>query len=215
MELNADWFDDQLEEMGQTVHWRRAFMCPCRNVDSGSALPSCPTCRGLGWLWDDGIECFVAPTSMKVAREFAAFGTWESGDVVLTLPGASPIYAAGEKDRIIMRDSSEPFSLMLTRGEQDRLTFPILHIDRIFYLAPPEAAPIIVPAPDWSGDGTLLWDGAAAAPPAGAQYSVSGRKQPEYYLFTDLPQDRAHFGGARLPRRVQARRFDLFGRTGG
>jgi len=217
MQLNSEWFNDQIAEMGQEVLWRRAFACPCRDPHSGAAVQGCPACAALGWFWDDGIVCLSGMASMRVAREFAAFGAWESGDVVLTLPSNSAIYAAGEKDRIVMRDSSEPFTLLLTRGTLDRMRFPLLQIDRIFYLTPPEPTPVTVPAPPVGPDGTLLWDDVdpAVAPPAGSQYAVSGRKRPEFYLFTDLPQDRAHFGGAALPRRVQARRFDLFGRGGG
>ena len=152
---------------------------------------------------------------MRVAREFASFGTWESGDVILTLPSDSAVYAAGERDRVVMMNSSEPFSTTLTRGSQDRLKFPVLQVDRVFYLPTLESPLVLLPVPPVAADGTLLWADAPAAPPAGAQYSVTGRRHQEYYVFTDLPQDRAHFGGAPLPRRVQMRRFDLFGRSGG
>jgi WD40 repeat protein len=58
-------------------------------------------------------------------------------------------------------------------------------------------------------NGAITW---AVAPPIGAQFSMIGRAHPEFFLFKDLPQDRAHHGGATLPRRVVLRRWDLFGR---
>jgi hypothetical protein len=63
-----------------------------------------------------------------------------------------------------------------------------------------------------TGGDSLTWSEEGGCPPAGVQFSVTGRRQQEYYIFRDLPQDRAHHGGAALPRRVVARRFDLFGR---
>ena len=44
-------------------------------------------------------------------------------------------------------------------------------------------------------------------------YSMTGRRLPEYICYHDFPQDRAHHSGARLPRKVVLRKFDLLGRV--
>jgi len=49
-------------------------------------------------------------------------------------------------------------------------------------------------------------------PTTGQQYTIMGRKHPEYYVFQDFPQDRAHHHGRDLPRRVVLRKIDLLGR---
>lgn len=175
---------------------------------------------------------------MRVAREWANFGLWESGDVVLTIPSDSPLYEAGEHDRLVMTDSSEPFSTLATdrtprpviTGDQlaptvddtDRLGdgwqavtvkigFAPSSISRIIWKEPGTEALVEGAIPTVTGGDSLTWSRPTGCPPVGVQFSITGRRHQEYYLFRDLPQDRAHHGGAALPRRVAARRFDLFG----
>lgn len=150
--------------------------------------------------------------SMKVAREWAAFGQWESGDVVLSIPSASPLYAAGENDRMVMTQSSEPFNSVLTHGGADEIIYPVQQIDQVLWLDPTTQLAVYGGIPLVAADGTLTWPAGATPPPSGVQYTISGRCHQEFYLFQALPQDRAHYGGLDLPRRVVARRFDLFGR---
>lgn len=199
--------------LGQKVRWRRAYECPCRNPLSGQALQGCPQCHGSGTIYDaTATPAWTGVASMKVAREWAASTEWESGDVVWTIPSASPLWNAGENDRVVMTDSSEPFSVTLRRGHVDRVRGTLLTIDRVFYLAGSDSAIVEAPIPGWDGEGNLDWTGVAGAPPAGAGYNVTGRKHQEYFIFRDFPQDRAHHGGLPLPRRVVARKYDLMGR---
>ena len=60
-----------------------------------------------------------------------------------------------------------------------------------------------------AADGTITW---GTPPPLGSLFTLIGRRQLEYFLFKDLPQERAHHGGLALPRRVALRRFDMFDR---
>ena len=60
-------------------------------------------------------------------------------------------------------------------------------------------------------NGTLEWtDG--DGPPDGVRYSISGRRHTEYFVYIGLPAGRFMHQGARLPKKVLARRWDLFGR---
>lgn len=204
-------FNRLLRRMGQRVRWRRAAACPCRDPHSGQARPTCPVCEGRGVMWGQPRDAWTGLSSMKVAREWAEFGEFTSGDVILTIPSDSPLYGCGEHDRIVMADSSEPFSAILTRGENDRLTVPALRLERVFWLNDAGDAVVEGAIPSVAPDGTLGW-ASGGAPPEGRQYTVQGRRHQEYFVFKDLPQDRAHYGGRDLPRRVAARRFDLFGR---
>ena len=196
--------------LGQAVTWRRASFCPCRAVYSGAAEPDCPLCQGRGTLWAVPVAAWTGLAGMKQTREWAAFGEWQSGDVVLSIPSDSPLYAAGENDRVLMTQSSEAFSTGLTRGVKDQPPFMVVEVTEVFWRDPATKARVNGALPSVAPDNTLTW--ASGGPPDGVQYSVSGRCRPEYYIFRDLVQDRAHSGGLALPRKTVARRFDLMGR---
>lgn len=212
MQLSPARFNGLLRNLGQQVAWQRASLCPCHDEYSGSARAGCPACNGRGSLWAAPVAAWAGMTGMRQAREWAAFGQWESGDVVLSVPSDSPLYAAGEYDRVVMVNSSEPFSLARTRDGSDKLAFAVVQVDRVFWLNPGDSAIVEGGIPTVAADGTLTWADPAGAPDPGVQYSITGRRRPEYFVFKDLPQDRAHHSGAALPRRMVLRRFDLFGR---
>jgi len=195
--------------LGQAVTWRRASLCPCRNAYSGAAEQGCPLCAGKGSLWAVPIPAWTGLAGMRATREWQAFGEFKGGDVVFTIPSDSPLYAAGETDRVVMTQSSEAFDQVLTRGAGDQLRFPVQEVTECFWRDPTTKARVDGAAPKVAADGTLTWT--SGAPPAGTQYSISGRRRPEYYVFRDLVQDRAHHFGRALPRKVVMRRFELFG----
>lgn len=200
--------------LGQNVSWRRSYECPCRSPTSGQARRDCLQCRGDGQIWTppEPGPVWTGLAGLKVARDWASFGEFQKGDVVLTIPQDSPLWACGENDRITMIDSSQPFSLVLRRGKVDCLRGTIDLIERVFYLDPLSQAIVEAPIPPWDAEGTLDWTGIAGAPPDGIGYNVTGRMRPEYFIFKDLPQDRQHHYGMDLPRRVVARKFELMGR---
>lgn len=213
MPLSPGRFNGLLRQMGQQVLWRRAALCPCRSIDSGTgaARLGCRQCRGKGTLWAAAAPAWTGFQAMKPSREAADFGRWESGDVILTVPGASPLHAAGEHDQVVMTQGSEPFQLVLERDGDERLTFPVVQVDRCLWLRPDEELVESTP-PAVAEDGTLSWPDPATAPEPGVQFTITGRRRPVYFVWKELPQDRGHFGGLALPRRIHARRFDLFGR---
>lgn len=195
--------------LGQNVAWLKATSCPCRNPLSGAAKQSCPTCKGKGVFWSDPIAAWTGLAGMKVAREWAMYSEWASGDVVITIPSDSPLWNIGEIDKVKFTDSSQPFSTVLMGGV-DLLPFQAASIDGVIWLDPITQAPVTGGIPTQASDGTLSWT--SGSPPTATQYTVSGRRIPEYYCFRDMAQDRAHSAGLALPRRVILRLFDLFGR---
>lgn len=215
MKLNPAAFNRFLKHIGQTVAWKRALDCPCRDTYSGAALPGCLQCQGKGSIWLAPISAYTGLTSMAVSKQWANFGVWEQGDVMLTIPGDSPLYSAGQYDQIILTDSSEPFSLTMIRGQNDRFNWPVVELDRVFMLGLDEDDQQVIQdavLPTVNSDGTLTWPEDGTVPEVGQQFSISGRRRPVYFLYQELPSDRAHHGGQPLPRKVVARVFDLFGR---
>lgn len=213
MQLAPASFNRLIGHLGQAALWRPSQLCPCRDPYSGAADPGCAACHGRGVFWRAPIRCKVGLTGLKVAREWRDFGMWEDGDVVLTLPSDSPVYAAAENDQIILTDSSVPWAETHTRGAPDeRWPAYLVKAEAIAVLEAgvPVAAGVPRLPPTETG-GPPAW-GDATRPAIGQQYSVRGRRRPIYYVFRQLPQDRAHHGGLTLPRRVSVRSFDLFGR---
>lgn len=237
MKLSPADFNAHLRHMGQNVQWRRAYACPCRDPYSGAAQPGCPQCAGKGKLWDAPQAGLVGLTGMQRQRQWAQMGLYEAGDVVVSLPSDSPIYAMGETDRVRFTDSSQAFSLTLTRGRDDAAwPWPIVQLNRLFFLNedqqivesvwpvpppdPPNPDPPDPPDPPlpeppfltrWPTPADLLAN-AAPVPAFGQTYSITGRHYPEYFVWGDLVQTRHHHQGFDLPRHVVLRRFDLFGR---
>lgn len=49
--FDVDRFDSAIKKHGYNVYHHRALRCPCVNRGTGSALPDCENCRGLGWFY--------------------------------------------------------------------------------------------------------------------------------------------------------------------
>ncbi len=225
MKLSPARFNAHLRHMGQDVLWRRAYQCPCRDQNSNAAQPGCPHCLGKGKSWSASAPAYVGVTGMQRQRQWAQMGLYEAGDVVVSLPSDSLIYAIGEIDRVAFIDSSDAFSLNLTRGQNDALLpWTATQFDRLYWLDEltgnivEGALPLLDPvtstaiALTWTIPDPLLPPPALLEPPAGMQYSLTGRKLPEFFVWGDLVQTRHHHGGFALPRHVVLRRFDLFGK---
>lgn len=211
MQLQPSAFNAFLAGIGQGYTWRKSYACPCVNPISGAAKKNCPHCSGRGRIWDAGKPGVAGMAGSKTQREWAQFGVWESGDVVVTIPENTPIYEIGQYDRMTATNSTEQFSMPLIRGENDRLHFQAQEISRVFWIN--DAGAIVdggIPAV--SATGVLSWS--SGEPPDGQQYSINGKRFLEYYCWGQFPSNRNEHQGARLPKRVVLRRWDLFGRKG-
>jgi hypothetical protein len=210
MHLNPEDFNALISDMGQTVRWRQSFSCPCINPHSGAAKPDCPICDGKGRGWGDPIDCDAGITGQRVQREWAQSGLYESGDVVVSLPSDSAIYAMGQFDRAALVNSSERFSVVLTRGNNDILRFPLLSVTRCFWLNAAGSAIVEGRIPAVDTVGAMTW--IAGEPAAGAVYTLEGTRMNEYFCFGMFPSNRGIHHGELLPKKVILRKYDLFGR---
>lgn len=214
MKFNASAFDSHLANIGQQVEWRRSYACACTNPATGQADPKHKLCNGKGRLWDAPKPTVVGVSSQKVQAEWQALGLYESGDMVLTVPQSSPLWDSGQFDRILLLNSTNIFSQPMVRGApNERLLFRTRTILRCFWLGPAPAREIVegvVPTID--ANGVPSWP-AGGEPPAGTQYSLTGEKYDEYFVFGAFPSDRNEHSGMRLPKRIVARKWDLFARS--
>lgn len=213
MRFNPSRFDRLLTNIGQRVLWRHSYSCACLNPASGQPDPKHALCGGKGRIWDAPVATVSGIANQSTQSKWAGMGKWATGDLVLSVPQASPLWGAGMYDRITMLDATDGFSLPLVRGApSERLLFQPASISRVFWLDPMTRLPVDGGAPVVAADGTLSWPPGVAAPPAGATYSLSGAKLNEYFIFDNFPNDRNEHSGMRLPRRVVARQWDLFSR---
>jgi hypothetical protein len=213
MRFNPSAFDRHLASIGQQVFWRRSYSCACTNPDSGQPDPKHALCGGKGRIWDAPIETVTGIASQKVQMQWAQMGMYEAGDMVLSIPQASPLWDAGQYDRVTALNAATVFSQPLVRGGVgERLLFKPAGLTRCFWLNPTTRAVVDGAVPAIDADGRPSWAGGAGEPPPGFTYSLTGTKFPEYFIWGDWPSDRNQHSGMRLPKRVVARKFDLFGR---
>ena len=215
MVLSVARFNAQLAVQGQNMTWARASNCPCRSIDvTGSPKPDCNNCDGAGVFWAAPVPCIAGLSGQQVQRQWTAGGQYKSGDVVVSIPSNTPLYDAGEFDRVMMVNSSESVDYIEVFGEE-RARAPWISVDTVFYVDELAQEVTQCTLPTVNADGSLTWstDPAAVLPAQGQQYTIQGRAQLEFFVFQGLVQDRAHYGGLALPRKVALRRFALFGRT--
>lgn len=213
MKLNPKAFNRFLSGVGQQVLWRRASACPCITEHSGAAKPNCPLCRGKGQQWASPVPCYCGLTQQKADPRFETFGVMMHGDVTLTIPSDTQMYAMSHYDRVTALNTTNGFSLVLTRGMNDVLSDrSVISIDQVFWLNQAGTVRIDGGIPAVSEAGVISWPAGVAAPAPGTKYTISGRQHAEYFAYQELPANRNMHNGESLPKRMHARLFDLFGR---
>lgn len=212
MQLNAGAFNRHLAHMGQAVIWRQAYACPCKNPISGAADTKCPHCGGKGQQWVAALDTVCGVADQKTQAKWVNSGRWTDGDVVVSIPGDSPMWEIGQFDRVVLLNAADRFSQSLVRGHvAERLVFATKVIDRVFWLAPVTRALVEGGIPTLDPQGRPSW--AAGEPPPGVTYSITGQKFAEYYCFDNMVKSRNEHSGERLPKQAVLRRWDLWGRS--
>ena len=212
MRFNPARFNRHLANIGQQILWRRSYACACVNPASGAPDPKHALCSGKGRLWDDPVQSVVGVSRQVVTPEMVAAGVFDSGDMTMTIPENSPAWSAGRFDRVVLLNSTDPFSMPFTRGApSERMLFTPATIDRCFWLHPTTRQVVEGGLPVVSAAGLPSWPN-GGEPPPGFTYSLTGTRFDEYYVFDQMPSDRNEHSGMRLPKRVQLSRWDLFGR---
>lgn len=214
MRLNPAHFNRHLNNIGQKLKWRRSYACACVNPASGQPDPKHSVCHGKGRIWDAGVTTVGGVAKQVVKPQMAGLGIWESGDMQLTVPESSPMWAdAGKYDRVLLLNSTDVFSLPLVRGGvNEKVIFTVQSVSRCFYLHPTTKAIVDCDLPTVGADGVPVWVSGANEPPPNAAYSLTGQKYDEYFVIDSMPSDRNEHQGARLPKLLQLRKWDLFGR---
>lgn len=214
MRLSPGRFNKWIANIGQRCTWRRSYACACVNPASGAPDPKHVLCAGKGRIWNDPIETVCGVSKQDVTPELIAAGLFDSGDLQLTIPSSSPMWAgAGRFDRVVLLNSTDVFSQPFTRGApNEKIIFTWEKIDRCFWLHPVSRTVVEGGIPVVAANGTLSWPGGVGEPPPGVTYSLTGTRFDEYYCLDNLPSDRNEHSGATLPKRVVMRKFDLFGR---
>lgn len=77
-------FDSLIWLKGYSVIIEQAIACPCRGK-SGSALPTCQNCLGLGWVFVNPVETKALITSINVNTKFKEWSPELTGTVQITV----------------------------------------------------------------------------------------------------------------------------------
>lgn len=210
MKLSAKAFNRHLAHLGQSFSWRPGYACPCVSRDSGQPNPNCNHCEGKGRQWGAAVPGTAGVVSQAKLRQYEAFGPFDKDDVMLSIGSDSPLYPMGQYDRAEALNRSEPFSMALVRGLNDVIKFPVISLTRAFLINAQDAI-VELALPTVNANGTLNWNG--TPPPAGINYSLTGRRRPQYFCYLELPTDRPMHHGEPLPRKVILRRFELLDRS--
>lgn len=213
MRFNPGAFNTHLNNIGQKVTWRRAYACACVSADSGQPDPKHQLCMGKGRIWDPAITTVTGVARQDALAEWKSSGLAETGDMVLSIPESSPMWDAGQFDRILLLNSNDVFSQPLKHGAPtERLLFTVDSFIRCFWLDPVTRTIIEGALPSVDANGNLSWAGGVGEPPPGVSYSLTGQKLDEYFVWGKFPSDRNEHSGMRLPKRLIARKWDLYGR---
>jgi hypothetical protein len=210
MRLNPGHFNRFLNNIGQQFVWRRAYACSCATPESGAPSTKCPLCLGKGHIWVNPVQASAAAAGQKTQVAWAQMGLYEKGDMVMTVPENSPLWDAGQFDRVTMLNATDRFSQPLKRGAPtEKLMFTVKQIDRVFWIGPDQTL-VEGGIPTVDANGRPTWK--TGEPPPGMSYSISGTRLSEYFIYQDLPRNRNMHDGARLPKLTVLRRWDLLGR---
>lgn len=212
MELNPAAFNDFIDGIGETFLWRPSFACACLNPSSGAPKANCPVCGGMGRIWSAAVSGTCGVCSSGTQLQWAKMGQYEAGDLVLIIAENSPIYEISQFDRLVTTSSTDNFSMPLVRGAPtERVYGSVKEFTRVFWFDD-QFAIVEGAMPVIDAQGRLSWPN-GGAPPAGKAYSLTGVRNTEYFCFGQYSSDRMKHHGARLPRKMVMRRFDLFGRS--
>jgi hypothetical protein len=209
MKFSPAKFNKLLNGLAQSFLMKKGYACPCTTSSSGQPEVACPVCSGKGRFWSSDIQGLAGVVSREQMKKQVDLGLMDAGDIMLSIPSDSPLYAIGLYDRVATVNKTEPFSQNFVYNVNDKLKFFPTQIDRVVWRDATTKAIVDGTIPTINADGTLTWTG--TAPPARATYSLTGRRYLEYFVYQDIPVDRPIHAGYTLPRRVILRRFDLFG----
>lgn len=213
MRLSGAAFNRHLRHMGQDVEWRKSSLCPCQNEFSAAPQTSCGICHGKGYTWAAGVAGVVGVTGQRASVQYKEFGEYMEGDSLLSVQADSVLYEIGKYDRVSLLNATDRFSVTRVHDDNDLLDLRLKEITRIHWLTEDLSAEVEGVIPSWDSDtGQLTWADPEGEPPAGAQYTITGTRYMEYFVWTDMSGDRNMHQGETLPRKVPVRLWDLFGR---
>ncbi len=211
MKFSGAAFDRFLTNIGQDILWYASAACPCVNPASGAPDPACPLCVGKGRVWEKAVPTVVGIASQKTQEKWARSGMYETGDMVLSIPGCSPMWeSGGQFDKVTTLNGTDGFSEVLFHGKPtERLRYAVKIITRVFWKGS-DGSVVEGGIPAVDATGALSWPN-GGEPPAGVGYSISGERYSEYFMLDAYPEDRnQHRGSVKLPKNVVVRKLSLY-----
>jgi len=82
--MDVDRFDAAILNKGYNVYHYRALRCPCVVRQTGSPLPNCENCSGMGWFYIDKTKTKALMQGMGNAKKFEPWSETNAGGVTIT-----------------------------------------------------------------------------------------------------------------------------------
>lgn len=151
---------------------------------------------------------------IRTQRSWEREGERVGGELRVSIPAhlsdlntPNPAWLAAEGDRFVFPDLEKRHQQRLVKGENERLTYGVVHAVEGARAIEGTSVRHYRHGEDFLvTSGAVHWRG---GPPDGTPYVLEYRCAHEYYVFQELPQQRA-IAGERLPRAVSLRLFETY-----
>ena len=200
-----------IKQRGMTIAWQRSMYCSCFDISSGQPDYNCPTCLGIGRIYDPSLQTKVLITNVRQDKTYSVVGVWELGTCRATFPAGINV---GNYDRVMFTKLALTFTEMITRAERPTLGLKdILRFYDVSTILKLRTRDIIYTE---NVDFTLTKDNNfsyitwanANIIPTGTQYAVLYEHKPEFLVW-DVPQVRTDNDYTQLPKFAILRRRDM------
>lgn len=111
IDFQENEFDKAIIQHGAKVLWQRAILCPCLDETTGQPNYMCPSCRGKGFIYDDGTEIKALAYSQRGQKDDIDIGLLDVGTSLMTTRAQDRV---GFRDRLTFLDMKTPFSEVRT-----------------------------------------------------------------------------------------------------
>lgn len=84
--------DNHVRTHGTRGELRRGVLCPCQRPETHMPRGSCPSCKGVGWLYPVNMRCesYMAMQDRETAVRHTSAGVLTDGEVLATVLSTTP-----------------------------------------------------------------------------------------------------------------------------
>lgn len=153
---NKTEFDGAINDRGYNCTTEKAIKCPCVNLATGSALPSCQNCGGTSWVYiDKKNKVKVLLQSMAYSEKYF---NWTQANTATARATIWDIEKLVYMDKVTLDDASTNYSQHIRLQEYDNklfgfTTYPVEKVLGIYaFLSPTDPLMLLIENTDFYFD---------------------------------------------------------------